>query len=117
MSNTKFLIIYLCIMITTYMWRFAAFGAAMEDGADVDAVGDTMNFLMFASYAGMAWVAYARGKAIGKNYLVAFPIVGGVFDLILVFIPLVPTVMNIITIVVGMPDAKPEPKAPESESA
>lgn len=107
MSNTKFLIIYLIFMVLTYMWRFAFFGAAFEEGADINGMGNTMNVLMFLSYAIMAFVAYSRGKAIGKGYLVSFPIVGAVFDLILIFIPFVPTIMNIITIVLGMPDSKP----------
>jgi hypothetical protein len=40
-----------------------------------------------------------------------------VFDLILIFIPFVPTIMNIITIVLGMPDSKPtETSQPEASS-
>jgi hypothetical protein len=105
MSNTKFLIIYLIVMILTYLWRFAFIGAEI-DGGDIDSMGNVMNGLLLFSYVVMAYVAYKRGKAIGKGYLTAFPIVGGVFDLILVFVPFVPTVMNIITIVIGMPDSK-----------
>ncbi|NMH65704.1 hypothetical protein [Shewanella salipaludis] len=107
MSNTKFLIIYLIVMVLTYFWRFAFVGAAFGDGADIEGMGNAMNTIMFLSYAVMAYVAYSRGKTIGKGYLVAFPIVGAVFDLILIFIPFVPTIMNIITIVLGMPDSKP----------
>jgi hypothetical protein len=117
MSNTKFLIIYLIFMVLTYLWRFAFVGAAFEDGADIEGMGNTMNVLMFLSYAIMAYVAYSRGKAIGKGYLIAFPIVGAVFDLILIFIPFVPTIMNIITIVLGMPDNKPaETSQPETSN-
>jgi hypothetical protein len=117
MSNTKFLIIYLIFMVLTYLWRFAFVGAAFEDGADIEGMGNTMNVLMFLSYAIMAYVAYSRGKAIGKGYLIAFPIVGAVFDLILIFIPFVPTIMNIITIVLGMPDNKPaETSQPEASN-
>lgn len=115
MSNTKFLIIYLIFMVLTYLWRIVFVGAAFEGGADIEGMGTTMNVLMFLSYAIMAYVAYSRGKAIGKGYLVAFPIVGAVFDLILIFIPFVPTIMNIITIVLGMPDNKPaETSQPEA---
>lgn len=116
MSNTKFLIIYLIAMVLTYFWRFAFIGAAFDDGADIEGMGNTMNILMFLSYAVMACVAYIRGKSIGKGYLVAFPIVGAVFDLILVFIPFVPTIMNIITIVLGMPDNK-KAEVPQPESS
>jgi hypothetical protein len=106
MSNTKFLIIYLIFMTLTYLWRFAFIGGSFDAGADIESMGSAMNFLMFFSYIVMAYVAYSRGKEIGKGYLVSFPIVGAVFDLILIFVPFVPTVMNIITIVIGMPDNK-----------
>ncbi|MEX2963176.1 hypothetical protein [Microbulbifer sp. TYP-18] len=106
MSNIKFLIIYLIAMVLTYLWRFAILGAAFDDSTDIGDMGNTVNILMLASYAIMAFVAYSRGKAIGKGYLAAFPIVGAVFDLVLVFVPFVPTVMNILTIVLGMPDNK-----------
>lgn len=104
-------------MVLTYLWRFAFVGAAFEDGADIEGMGNTMNILMFLSYAIMVYVTYSRGKAVDKGYLVAFPIVGAVFDLILIFIPFVPTVMNIITIVLGMPDNKAvQPSQPETSS-
>lgn len=106
MSNTKFLIIYVIFMIPTYFWRYAFIGAAFKDDANIDGLGNTMDILMILSYAIMTYVTYSRGKAIGKGYLAAFPIVGAVFDFILIFIPLVPTVMNIITIVLGMPNNK-----------
>lgn len=106
MSNTKFLVVYLIFMVLTYLWRFAFVGAAFDDNADIDNMGTGLYFCMFASYAIMSFVAYRRGKANGKGYLVAFPIVGGVFDILLVFIPFVPTIMNIITIVLAMPNNK-----------
>lgn len=106
MSNTKFLTIYLIFMVPTYIYRFALIGAALEN-EDPEAMGAAMYVWMFISYAAMAFVSYRRGKAIDKGHLVAFPIVGAVFDIILVFVPLIPTVMNIITIVIGMEDSKP----------
>ena len=106
MSNVKFFVIYLFFMVLTYLWRFYFFGVAIEGGFDIENIKNSMHILMALSYAIMSYVAYRRGKIIGKGYIAAFPIVGAVFDLILVFIPLVPTVMNIITIVLGMPDNK-----------
>lgn len=106
MSSAKFLTIYLIAMVFTYLWRIFYFSAAFEDGADIDSLANTVLILMLISYAVMSYVAYQRGKAIDKGHLVAFPIVGAVFDIILAFVPFVPTVMNIITIVIGMPDKK-----------
>lgn len=106
MSNVKFLILYIILMVPTYFWRFGLIGSVMEGGDDFESRNSTVMVLLLISYVGMAIVAYSRGKKSGKKYLFAFPIVGGVFDLILLFIPFVPTVMNIITIVMGMSDDK-----------
>ncbi|MBC6907085.1 hypothetical protein DWB84_16700 [Saccharophagus sp. K07] len=106
MSNVKFLILYIILMVPTYFWRFGLIGSAMDGGDDFENLNNTAMVLLLISYVGMAVVSYFRGKGSGKKYLFAFPVVGGVFDLILVFIPFVPTVMNIITIVMGMSDDK-----------
>lgn len=106
MSNVKFLILYIILMVPTYFWRFGLIGSAIGGGDDLEEINNAVMMLLLISYVGMALVSYFRGKRSGKKYLFAFPLVGGVFDLILVFIPIVPTVMNIITIVMGMSDAK-----------
>jgi len=93
-------------MVPTYFWRFGLIGPAMEGAGHFDELNSTVMILLLISYLGMAYVSYLRGKESGKGYIFAFPIVGGVFDLILVFVPFVPTVMNIITIVLGMSSPK-----------
>lgn len=106
MSNIKFLILYIILMVPTYFWRFGLIGSAMDGGDDFENLNNTVMVLLLISYVGLAVASYFRGKESGRRYLFAFPVVGGVFDLILVFIPLVPTVMNIITIVLGVSDVK-----------
>ena len=117
MSNTKFLVVYLLFMAPTYIWRWifaaGAMGAALDrSGASMDAV-DSMAIatyvLLAISYAVMIFVAYRRGIANERKYLVAFPAVGAFFDIVLGFIPFVPTVFNILAIVfgaMGKPSAK-----------
>ena len=43
-----------------------------------------------------------------KSWLIAFPLVGAIFDVVLMFIPFVPTVMNILGLVFGMITPKKE---------
>ena len=51
----------------------------------------------------LALIASIRGKTNGKSYLLIFPTIGGLFDItpLLSIIPLVPTVMHLIAIVLG----------------
>ena len=51
----------------------------------------------------MAFACWMRGKAVGRTWLVAFPIVGAVFDIFLVYVPFVPTIMNIVVLAAGIP--------------
>jgi hypothetical protein len=109
MSSGKFLVIYLVAMAPTYVWRWifaaGAIGASVEGSkASMDAV-DSMAMVTYVllaiSYAIMIFVAYRRGIANERKYLVAFPAVGAFFDIVLGFIPFVPTVFNILAIVFG----------------
>ncbi len=124
MSAGKFLFIYLIFMLPTYVWRWifaaGAIGAAMDDSkssdAAISAMGTTTYVLLAISYAVMMYAAYRRGSANNRKFLIAFPAVGGVFDIVLGFIPFVPTIFNILAIVFGsMSKAKAE-EVEESES-
>lgn len=109
MSSGKFLVIYLIAMAPTYVWRWifaaGAVGASLEGSqASMDAL-DSMSIatyvLLAVSYAIMIFVAHRRGSANERKYLVAFPAVGAFFDIVLGFIPFVPTVFNVLAIVFG----------------
>lgn len=103
MKNTVvYIIIYLILMLLTYLWRISGISAGMQDAQNMDTIADITNWCLLINYILMAWVVYARGKAIDKKYIITFPIVAGVFDILLPFIPFVPTIMNIITIVVSV---------------
>jgi len=62
--------------------------------------------MLFICLSGLCLVTYLRGKTVGKKHLVAFPTVALVVDLILPFVLFVPTIMHIITLVLGVPDKK-----------
>jgi hypothetical protein len=109
MSVGIFLFIYLFFMLPTYVWRWifaaGAVGVAISDnGGSVDAINSmaTATYVLLAiSYVVMTFVAYRRGVANNRKFLLAFPLVGGIFDIGLGFIPFVPTIFNILAIVFG----------------
>jgi uncharacterized membrane protein YhaH (DUF805 family) len=100
-------------MIPTYIYRWIFFGVnvtaftnpALRDLANqkfLDTSEIMFYFLMLVSYIAMIIISHKRGKDIGKSFLIAFPIVAAIFDLILSFVPFVPTIFNILTIVLGL---------------
>ena len=103
MNGFFFLVFYLLFMVPTYLLRYAYFSLALTDESIIaDEASMELHILLVLFYLVMAGVTYMRGKTVGKPYLVAFPIVGGFFDVVLPIVILVPTVMNIITIVLAM---------------
>lgn len=91
-----FYIIYLFAMIPTYEE-----GAAVEDIASMD-YGVLILLAIF--YLVMMIVTFYRSKKVNRPYLIAFPILGGVFDILLPFIILAPTAMHVAVIILGMMD-------------
>lgn len=102
-----FVVSYLVVMALTYVWPWVSnmglIGAMGTNSSN--ATGFALGGKLFGSlvlYILITVFCFFRGKAIGKKYLTALPIIGGFFDLVLVFIPFVPTVMHIITLVLGI---------------
>lgn len=111
MKTPLFVVLYLVIMMFTYLWRYVVLGAPVNATPEqIKNVTLGINIILFLNYVILAIIAYFRGKKIDKKYLVSFPLIGGFFDLVLVFIPLVPTIMNILTLVMGLSDGKQEVK-------
>lgn len=97
-------------MLFTYLWRIAFVGAAIETTSlqDINIMADVVNWILLFNYVILIFIANSRGKIIEKRYLVAFPVIGGFFDILLVFIPMIPTVMNILALVIGLSDSSPK---------
>jgi hypothetical protein len=111
MPLTKFLTFFLIAMVPTYIyrWIFVA-GAIATGGNNASAMGSTATILLVISYAVMIYVSYKRGLVNDRKFLVAFPVAGAVFDILLGFIPFIPTLFNILTIVFGVMKGKEEAK-------
>lgn len=112
MNNIIFILSYLSIMTLTYCYRFAAASVVMDSG-DVNSTTPiaVANWLLFFSYMLMAFIAYRKGKPNDKGYLGCFPIIAAVFDLVLVFIPFVPTILNLITLIMGLSEKPKDAQA------
>lgn len=113
MKTPTYVILYLIVMLFTYIWRMVIAGGAVDSGTTVEDfknMASVVNWLLFFNYIVLALIANSRGKKIGKRYLVALPIIGCFFDMVLIFIPLVPTIMNILALVMGLSDGKQEVK-------
>lgn len=117
MSSGKFLIIYVLFLAPTYIWGWffglGAMGASVDGTMDSEDIANTAvygrMFLLAISYVVMAFVAYKRGLANNRKYLVALPLIGAFFDLFLAFIPFVPSVFNFLGLILGaMSNPSPE---------
>lgn len=101
-----FAILYILLMIPTYWLPYMGSNSAALN-ATGSAAGVGMNPAFWPHLGALALlvgVAWMRGKPIGKTWLVIFPILALVFDLTpgLNFIPLVPTVMHLMAIILGV---------------
>ena len=89
----------------------------MSEGGGADAninwMATATYFLLSISYVIMIFVSYRRGIANNRKFLIAFPIVGGFFDIVLGFIPFVPTMFNVLAIVFGSMSRKSAESADE----
>jgi len=111
MNKWLFFILYLILTILTYVWRLVGFGLVANSATTPEATGSGAIWVtgsLAVVYIIMAVLAYKRGKTNKRSFLISFPIIGGVFDVVLVFIPFVPTIMNILALVFGLMSEKKE---------
>lgn len=98
-----FILLFFIAAIPTYVIRYLGFAVIISDTTVESAseIGDAVNIMLLVCYVAMMLIAYFRGRKIGKGYLASFPVIAGVFDIVLVFIPFVPTVMMLLTLILG----------------
>ena len=92
-GNTAiFLLLFLLSAAVTYI----AFLAMVIPGGRM--------LILVVCYALMTLACFLRGRAINFMWLIAFPIAALVFDLF--FVPIVPTILNIVTLVLAFSMAR-----------
>ncbi len=101
-----FVILYIVFMIPTYLLPYMGSNSSLLNASGV-ANGVGMNplfWLHLLALVVLIALTWFRGGIIGKAWLVIFPFLALVFDLTpgLSSIPLVPTVMHLLAIILGV---------------
>lgn len=108
-----FIVGYVILMIPTYLLPWLGSNSAV-----VNALGAAVGWGMTPQWWAHVWclgmlilLAHLRGGVIGKNFLVAFPALAAAFDLtpILSMIPLVPTILHLLALILGATTASRAP--------
>jgi hypothetical protein len=108
-NTVVFVILYILFMLPTYFLPYLGSNSFMLNTLGV-AAGAGVNPAFWphlGSLVVLVVLGWSRGQVIGKAWLVIFPILAGVFDLLpgLNAIPLVPTVMHLLAIILGVAGA------------
>lgn len=105
-SLMGFLVSYLSLMIPTYLLPYAGSNSSIINGMGaLLGRGPTPQWWMhFWCLFMLILLGHIRGRLVGKPYLLVFPVLALVFDLtpVLSSIPLVPTVMHLLCLVLGV---------------
>ena len=105
-----FVILYILFMLPTYYLPYVGSNSSVLNAAGVSAgVGLNPAFWVhLGSLLALVAIAWFRGKYVGKGWLVIFPILAAIFDLMpgLSLIPLIPTLMHLLAIILGVVGAK-----------
>lgn len=107
-SPVIFALVYFVLMLSTYVLPyFRSTFAVASVWAGSQSMFNGAAFLLglqVVALAVMAWITFVRGSITGRSWIVIFPLLALVFDIvpILSLIPFVPTVMHLIAIVMGV---------------
>ena len=106
-----FVVAYIIFMLPTYFLPYAGSNSAILHGIDAAGGGSSLNFAFWLHMGFMlilCFLGWVRGAYVAKSWLVLFPILAIVFDFVpgLSAIPLVPTVMHLLAIILGVVASK-----------
>jgi len=104
-----FVLLYLVLMIPTYILPYLGSNSSVLNAAAASGGAINPGLIVHAiSLLLLVVITWFRGNLIGKAWLIIFPILAAVFDLVpgLNFIPLVPTVMHLLAIILGVAGAQ-----------
>lgn len=107
-----FVIAYIVFMIPTYFLPYFGSNSSVLHAVDAAAGTTFMNFafwLHMGSMLVLCFMCWVRGAYVGKQWLIIFPILAIVFDFVpgLSLIPLIPTVMHLLAIILGVVSKAP----------
>lgn len=109
-----FVILYVLLMLPTYYLPYLGSNSAVIGGLGQIAAGvqdagplagiNPAFWLHLGALVLLMVITWFRGAVVNKQWLIIFPILAAVFDLApaLNFIPLVPTVMHLLAIILGV---------------
>lgn len=115
--GARFFIAYAITLIPTYVLPYFGSNSLLVNGAYGEVGGYPAAFWWHIScYAVLIFLAFVRGARISRIWLVAFPVLSGVFDLMPVInnIPLAPTVFNLAALYIGSSRSAPDGYVPEN---
>ena len=106
-----FVIAYILFMLPTYYLPYAGSNSSIMHGIDAAQGGKQLNFAFWLHMGSMfilCFLCWIRGAYVSKSWLIIFPILAIVFDFVpgLSSIPLIPTVMHLLAIILGVVGAK-----------
>lgn len=103
---------YVLVMLPTYVLPYFGSNSLLAQGAGIAARSNELGggaigglFLMhLGCLAVLALITWVRGSSTGRSWVVVFPALAAVFDLTpgLNIIPLVPTLMHVLAMVLGV---------------
>ena len=109
-----FVILYILFMIPTYYLPYVGSNSAVigATAAAADAGVLPAFWMHLGSLLVLIVITFFRGSLVDKKWLVIFPILATVFDLVpgLNLIPFIPTVMHLLAIIMGVAARKPAPQ-------
>lgn len=105
-NSIVFVIAYIVLMLPTYGLPYLGSNSAIA-GVISAAAGWGPSFAWWAHMwclTMLVLLCWMRGQFIGKNYLPVFPFLAAIFDMVpgLNLIPLIPTVLHIVAIIIGV---------------
>lgn len=107
MSSTPvFVVLYLLFMLPTYILPWVGSTSTLLPPLLGEGSGQPYFWLHLLALVALVAIAWYRGLAKGKAWLILFPVAATIFDLTpgLNWIPLVPTALHVMTLVFGIMD-------------
>ena len=106
-----FVIAYIVFMLPTHFLPYAGSNSSLLHGIDAAAGTHALNFAFWLHMGSMlilCFLCWIRGAYVDKKWLILFPVLAIVFDFVpgLSLIPMIPTVMHLLAIILGVVGAK-----------